>query len=69
VGMVQCKDGPPANVMIAMAIAITLKRTENVDTRPPDIGKGPITAENKKAARKALKENFRAAQVRLSVFS
>ena len=55
-GIVQCKDGPPANVMIAFAI--TLKRTEKVDTRPPDIGKGPMTAEDKKAARKALKETF-----------
>jgi hypothetical protein len=54
--MVQCTDAPPANVIIA--IAITLKRTENVDTRPPDIGKGPMTAEDKKAARKALKETF-----------
>ena len=41
-----------------IAFAITLKRTEKVDTRPPDIGKGPMTAEDKKAARKALKETF-----------
>jgi hypothetical protein len=48
--------GTLGNVMIA--IAITLKRTENVDTRPPDIGKGPMTAEQKRETRKALRETF-----------
>lgn len=49
--------GTLGNVMAA--IAVTLSRIETVDTRPPDTGRGPMTPEDKRQSRKALKETFR----------
>jgi hypothetical protein len=48
--------GMLGNVMAA--IAVTLNRIERVDTRPRDTGSGPMTAEYRRQAHKALKGTF-----------